>query len=53
VWLAADLHLGLRDAFDLGVRPFLATDAIKLAIAALAFPSAWAFVRRGERPDHP
>jgi biotin transport system substrate-specific component len=53
VWLAANLHLGLRDAFDLGVRPFLATDAIKLAIAALAFPSAWAFVRRGEGPDHP
>jgi biotin transport system substrate-specific component len=51
LWLAADLDLGLRDAFDLGVRPFLATDAIKLAIAALAFPSAWAFVRRGERPE--
>ncbi len=40
-WLAADLNLGVRDAFDLGVRPFLATDAVKLGVAALAFPAAW------------
>jgi biotin transport system substrate-specific component len=47
VWLAQDLDLGLAKAFDLGVRPFLATDAIKLGIAALAFPAAWRFTRRG------
>lgn len=46
VWLAADLHVGAGKAIDLGVRPFLATDAIKLAIAALAFPSAWRLARR-------
>ncbi|MGI8701106.1 MAG: biotin transporter BioY [Nocardioidaceae bacterium] len=40
-WLAADLNLGVRAAFDLGVRPFLATDAVKLGVAALAFPAAW------------
>lgn len=45
-WLAADLNLGLVKAFDLGVRPFLATDAVKLGVAALAFPSAWKLVRR-------
>ncbi|MEP6599866.1 MAG: biotin transporter BioY [Actinomycetota bacterium] len=45
-WLAEDLHLGAAKAFELGVRPFLVTDAIKLAIAALAFPAAWKFARR-------
>lgn len=45
-WLALDLHLGAIKAFDLGVRPFLATDAIKIAIAACAFPAAWRFARR-------
>ena len=46
-WLAADAHLSAAQAFDLGVRPFLATDAIKLALAALAFPAAWKLARRG------
>ena len=46
VWLAVDLHLGSVEAFKLGVRPFLATDAIKIALAALAFPAAWKFARR-------
>jgi biotin transport system substrate-specific component len=48
VWLAQDLDLGLTKAFDLGVRPFLATDAIKVGVAALAFPAAWRLARRGE-----
>jgi biotin transport system substrate-specific component len=47
-WLAADLHIGGAQAFKLGVRPFLATDAIKIALAALAFPAAWKFARRGD-----
>lgn len=51
VWLAEDLGVGARAAFDLGVRPFLATDAVKLGVAALAFPSAWRLVRRGENSD--
>jgi biotin transport system substrate-specific component len=46
VWLAADLNISAGEAFKLGVRPFLATDAIKVAIAACAFPAAWRFARR-------
>lgn len=46
-WLAAELDLSATKAFDLGVRPFLATDAVKLGIAALAFPATWRVVRRG------
>jgi biotin transport system substrate-specific component len=45
-WLAADLNVSAAEAFKLGVRPFLATDAIKIAIAACAFPAAWRFARR-------
>ena len=48
-WLAVDLHVGAATAFRLGVRPFLATDALKVAVAALAFPAAWKLARRGER----
>jgi biotin transport system substrate-specific component len=44
-WLAADLGVGVNTAFDLGTRPFLATDAIKIAVAALAFPAAWRLAR--------
>ena len=47
VWLAKDLNLGSLEAFKLGVRPFVATDAIKVGLAALAFPAAWKLVRRG------
>ncbi|HEX2902202.1 MAG TPA: biotin transporter BioY [Jatrophihabitans sp.] len=45
-WLAADLHLSLGQAIDLGVRPFLATDLIKAALAALVLPSTWALLER-------
>lgn len=47
VWLAADLNVSLARAFDLGVQPFLIGDALKLAIAAVAFPAAWKLIRRG------
>jgi biotin transport system substrate-specific component len=50
VWLAADLNLSAGQAFDLGVRPFLISDAMKLGLAALAFPAAWKAVHRF-RPD--
>lgn len=46
VWLAVDLNISAGEAFKLGVRPFLATDSIKIAIAACAFPAAWRFARR-------
>jgi biotin transport system substrate-specific component len=45
-WLAADLHLSAQKAIDLGVTPFLVTDALKLAAAGLALPAAWRLVRR-------
>ena len=46
VWLAIDLHVGAVQAFDFGMRPFLVTDAIKVGLAALAFPAAWKLARR-------
>lgn len=45
-WLALDLGLSAGDAFALGVRPFLAVDAVKIGVAALALPSAWKLARR-------
>jgi len=45
-WLAADLHLSAQKAIDLGVTPFLVTDALKLAAAGLVLPAAWRLVRR-------
>jgi biotin transport system substrate-specific component len=45
-WLAADLNLGAQKAIDLGVTPFLVTDALKLAAAGLVLPGAWRLVRR-------
>ena len=45
-WLAADLNLSAQKAIDLGVTPFLVTDALKLAAAGLVLPAAWRLVRR-------
>ena len=45
-WLANDLHLSAQKAVSLGVEPFLVTDSLKLAVAALAFPAAWRLARR-------
>lgn len=45
-WLALDLHLSLTQALDLGVRPFLGTDAIKAGLAAIVLPSTWALLGR-------
>ena len=45
-WLAVDLNVSAAKAFDLGVSPFLVTDAIKTLIAALVFPTAWRLARR-------
>lgn len=46
VWLAADLHVSASKAIELGVTPFLVTDALKLGIAALLLPACWKLVRR-------
>lgn len=51
-WLAYVAFDGdLLQAFDKGMRTFLLWDALKLALAAAAFPAAWWFVGRrpGER----
>ena len=45
-WLAHDLHLGAQKAVELGVTPFLLTDALKVAVAAVVLPGAWTLVRR-------
>jgi biotin transport system substrate-specific component len=45
-WLAHDAHLSTSAAWHAGVRPFLAGDAIKMALAAGLLPGAWAVVRR-------
>ncbi len=47
-WLAVSLHLDASRAFALGVRPFLATDAIKCALAAAALPATWAWIGHRE-----
>lgn len=40
-WLAVVLGVGPREAFALGVAPFLAGDAVKALIAAGLLPAAW------------
>ncbi len=48
-WLALAAHFSPSAAIETGMLPFLIGDAIKLAIAAGAFPIAWwAVGRRGE-----
>ncbi|MBV9594616.1 MAG: biotin transporter BioY [Actinobacteria bacterium] len=46
VWLAYDLHVSASKAISLGVTPFLVTDALKVVVAAIAFPAAWRLARR-------
>ncbi len=46
VWLARDLHLSASKAVELGVTPFLVTDAIKMAVAAIVLPTVWKLVHR-------
>ena len=46
VWLAQDLDLSASKAVALGVTPFLITDAIKMAVAAIVLPAAWKLVRK-------
>lgn len=48
-WLMVVTGSSLAETIDQGLRPYLVGDAIKLALAAVIFPSAWWFV--GRRPD--
>lgn len=45
-WLAASLDVGLARAVELGARPFLAGDALKVAAAAGLLPATWRLVGR-------
>lgn len=51
-WLAASAGMELGVAVEKGLAPFLLGDAIKLALAAAVFPSAWWYVNHG-RGDGP
>jgi biotin transport system substrate-specific component len=46
-WLMASVGVDLATGFELGVRPFLAGDALKILLAAGLLPGAWALVGRG------
>ncbi len=46
-WLALSLHVGILRALELGFVPFVAGDAIKAALAAIALPGAWKAVGAG------
>ncbi|KRF19905.1 biotin transporter BioY [Nocardioides sp. Soil796] len=48
-WLALSLSLDLSTALELGLWPFLVGDAVKLAVAAAALPTAWALLGRLDR----
>lgn len=45
-WLSATTHLQGQALFTAGLTPFLLGDALKLVLAALLLPGAWAFTRR-------
>ena len=48
-WLALDLHLGAAKAIALGLTPFLAGEAVKLAVAACVLPATWRLLGRTAR----
>ena len=47
-WLGAYLGVGLSTALSLGLTPFLAGDALKIALAAGLLPATWRLVRHSE-----
>jgi biotin transport system substrate-specific component len=46
-WLAHNQHWSASTAISKGVTPFLISDAIKAAVAAILLPATWRLVRRG------
>jgi biotin transport system substrate-specific component len=50
-WLAVALNVGLGQAVALGITPFLAVEALKVAAAAAALPAAWRGVQRLRHHD--
>jgi biotin transport system substrate-specific component len=45
-WLAASLGVGLGEAVELGMRPFLGGDIVKVLLGAGLLPAAWALAAR-------
>jgi acyl-CoA synthetase (AMP-forming)/AMP-acid ligase II len=45
-WLAVYLQVDAARAFQLGVQPFLAADALKIAVAAAGLPAVWSGIAR-------
>jgi biotin transport system substrate-specific component len=45
-WLHHYLHVSWAKAFEYGLYPFVATDIVKLYLAAAALPGAWKLVSR-------
>jgi biotin transport system substrate-specific component len=45
-WLAHDLNWSASHAISKGVTPFLVSDALKAAVAAVVLPATWRLVRR-------
>lgn len=52
-YLMADLHIGLGGAWSIGVRNYLAGDALKLILATMLLPGCWCLVRRFARLGDP
>ena len=48
-WLMSFLGVGLAKGLEFGVTPFLAGDAIKIAVAAALLPATWKLVQRVEK----
>lgn len=46
IWLGNNLHVNASKAIEYGVTPFLIWEVVKVAVAALALPSAWKLARR-------
>jgi biotin transport system substrate-specific component len=49
-WLAQSLDVSLAEALDLGLRPFLVVDGLKLLLAGTMLPAAWRLAERGRGP---
>ena len=45
-WLAVSLGVSAGQAFDLGVRPFLLGDLLKIVLAGALLPAAWKLTTR-------
>ena len=49
LWLAYDLDVSLSKALEYGLYPFIVGDLMKLGLASLSLPVAWALVQRSKR----